>query len=404
MKKLTYFSLFFLSVLILLLGALLVSPYYFYKEALEGRSLGDFYVQNRDIKELLKPKLYDEIKLNDQKLSNLWQEFHMGDLVIPLPVKDPLYEVIPILELDNNQSNMFGVSFLGTDKRELFKVMFVKNKQNQNRLNGQKLFTLPIIQKGLLSYSEEEQWRDLFEKEYSDWNVSFSEMIRGLYILDYRAHFFPLQMLSFGKIKGAPYSLIEVASSDLDYICEYIFTRHMGAVYSAILYTRKDSTEAKDVRDKILSGLKFRPDSPSLSKIIYNEFMALSYHERIDQKGMLYLFSALSHDPEVNYVKEMIEFLERGERNDFKLKALYKYAYQKYGRTFSSKRLDSLTGELQLKQNIEVEEKHEEMRLRDEEQNKPIHIPKPTKEELRLKELNKAKNLKPKSSSNIIFD
>lgn len=404
MKFFIIIALFLSALATFLGGAALISPYYFYSKILKGESYPKWYEIKHFDKRWLMPETIPALKVEEDANPNLWQNFHMKDVVIPLPVRNPFYHVLPILDGKNKDYNLFGLSFFGTDKREIAKVFFIQNAQFLNRLNAQELFKLPLVRQELMSYQQEDLWNDVFTKKIGEWNIAFDEMVRNLYLLEVRANFLPENFIKFGLMQDSEYALIEVQSQNKDFNCEYIFTRNKGIIYSMVLYTRKGSPEASKVRHKFLSGLSFRPTSKSLSSIIHKEFMGLPYNLRTDQLGMLYLLSAWSHDPSLNYVKEMIEFLERGEGNELQLEVLYNYAYDRYKMTFASRNLDIGSGEVRLRKSIELENQRELKELKKRAEEKVVVLPELSKEEELKLILNKAKKEDNQKENEILFD
>src|SRR5690606_40516255 len=193
--------LFFLAIATFIGGAVLVSPYYFYSQILKGESYSKWYERKHFDKRWLVPKSVPALKVEEDANPNLWQNFHMGDVVIPLPVRNPFYQVIPILDGKNKDNNLFGLSFFGTDKREMAKVFFIQNAQFLNRLNAQELFKLPLVRQELMSYQQEDLWNEVFTKKLGEWNIPFNEMVKNLYILELRANFLPENFINFGLMQ-----------------------------------------------------------------------------------------------------------------------------------------------------------------------------------------------------------
>lgn len=405
MKFFVFFFLFTLSIATLVAGGLLVSPYYFYSRVLKGQSYQGWFEYSQFDKKWLLPVEYPALKSAGDVNANLWQSFHMGDVVIPLPVRNPFYEIQPILNADASVDGLFGLSFFSADKREISKVFFIKNVQFFNQINSQGLFKLPLIRKEILSYQQDDLWNKVFTKKLDSWNVSFSEMIENLYILQLRSSLLPERFKRFGLMKESQYALLEVESENKDFNSEYVFTRNHGIIYSMVLYTRKDNIEADKVRYKLLNDFRFRPTSKSLANIIHKEFTSLPFRVRTDQAGMLYLLSAWSHDPSRNYIREMIEFLERGEGNELQLTPLYNYAYEKYGMTYTRRDSQSGRGEVHLRRKIEIEKRREEARLRRSLENKKVEEPRLSREEELNRTLNEAKKTKRRTKGQeVLFD
>jgi hypothetical protein len=107
-------------------------------------------------------------------------------------------------------------------------------------------------------------------------------------------------------------------------------------------------------RDKTFKELQLKLSSQDSAVSIYAQYKNLSYKERIEQKGMTYLYSAWSHDLDNrDFVRVIILFLERGEENLKFLQPFYEYAYKKFGTNLSSAN-DSLeeTASERLKRNM----------------------------------------------------
>jgi len=109
-----------------------------------------------------------------------------------------------------------------------------------------------------------------------------------------------------------------------------------NVIHTFLLEYKKNEPEAKLLRSKFIMKTEFPFSTEANSRLIYLEFKSLPYKKQIDQEGMAYLFSAWSHDIfNKGFLKEMIQFLERGKGNFNALKPLYGYAYQRYGNSFS---------------------------------------------------------------------
>jgi hypothetical protein len=91
---------------------------------------------------------------------------------------------------------------------------------------------------------------------------------------------------------------------------------------------------------------------------LYKEFKQLNFSRQVDQEGMLYLFSAWTHElNNLELLKEMIFFLERGRNNSKQLRPLYSFAMNHYGKTFTSKKIFNVHDDpnLILQRKIEIE-------------------------------------------------
>lgn len=359
MKRVLILALLFASVSLGVLGALLASPYYFYHKTVSENYRSKWYFVENYNEKLIAPD--GEIKLEDPGLGNerLWRGFHLKDVLVPLPVRNPLYYAAPLLSYDRQtQKTRIGVEIYGTGGREISKIYFLDNALMGARIRSQELFKLPLVKNIVLSRSSDQIWKDLFRKDLSEWNIPFSEMAYNLYLLHLRSKLLPPGFLSYGHL-GASTGVVRLASKNKDYFSELVMTRQRGVVYSYLVVTEKNNGESKLLRYKFLKDIGFRPGSEALAGILYKEFKALPYSRKVDHEGMLYLFSAWSHRPEdKEFLKEMIFYLERGEGNQKQLGPLYEYASARYGKTFAKRAVKGLEidSEMELKRNVELED------------------------------------------------
>lgn len=406
MKKLLAFFIIFSSLLIFGAGALFVSPYYFYSKILNNNFYSDWYSLTNFKEEYLRPQ--GELSIEESTLGNgnLWKQFHLIDVLIPLPVRNPFYYASPVLKyIPGEKRTEIGLKIYDNNEREISKLYFMQNKLFPSDLNGQKLFQLPIVKKHLKSISQEKIWKDLFTKKLGEWNIPFDDMAYNLYLLHLRAKLLPDKFLSFGFVKNTKTAVIELESKNKDYITELILTKSRGVIYSFVLISERENEESQQIRYKLLKETQFQGGSIHLSKIIYREFKALSYDRQIDQEGMLYLLSAWTHNPKnKDFLKEMIFYLERGQRTQRQLESLYKYAYSRYGKTFTTKDVAGviINKNLRLQQNLELEKNANEEKLNN--QVIKIEPKKLTKEEEVQLMLKKAKRNKKSQSKRMIID
>jgi len=406
MKKIIIITFILLSIAVSGVGALLVTPYYYYNKIIQGDYNSNWYSVANFKKSFLVPGESINGDSSDLGNADLWRKFHFMDVILPLPVKNPFLFVSPVLKYSKKtKKTEFGLKLYGADEREISKFYFLSNKLFPTELNAQKLFQLPLIKNQIKNVSKEKIWKDIFSLEIDSWNIPFAQMAYNLYILHLRSRMFPDEFINYALVEGTNTAIIELYSKNKDYVSELILTNNRGIIYSFILLTEKNNNESKLVRYKLLNEVQFGGGSRRLSNILYREFKGLEYTEQIDQQGMLYLLSAWTHNTERSeYIKEMIVSLEKGTRNQRQLEVLYSFAMKKYGTTFSEKNIDDLNLEdnVLLQRNVELERKKELEDLA----NKVDVIEKPKlsqEEEMKIM-LDKAKRNKKSRDNRMIID
>ncbi len=330
----------------------MIGPYILYYYILQGNVNFSWYNIKEFQDRLLAPNLKEINTKVEVMGERYWRLFHIRDYQVPLPIKHPLFLISPIIE-DRADSDEVDIGILYQDHRleRFVELRFGKGQKFSRRINDQKLFTVPVVKGHLESFRKIEIWRDLFKKSLaidSVWkifNLNYLDMTYNLYILYLRHKFFTKQMSFFGQSKTGAF-VVEIDEQLTRYKKEIIFKFVDGVIENYTLVTRRYDNDAENIRRRLLRDLSFSYSSKTMAKGLYNIFRDLSYQLKIQQEGMLYLFSAWSHDiNNKEFLREIIKYLERGKDNLSQLGPLYYYIFKKYGRDFNSKERENYTFE-----------------------------------------------------------
>lgn len=375
-------------------------PYRKYSHWLKGEDYNLYYQISGFKSFYLKPPGVEEIPPYKEDYVQLWKEFPLRNSIVPLPTRHPMFQSIPIIELQGKNSvPQLGVVLHDAKGREISRVYTLPNKLYQDQSQGQELFKLPYVRNRLLTKGLNEIWKDTFSYEIKVQPKSLDEMIYDLYILHLRSKMLPSETIRYGLIKEGKQALIELRSQDKDYMVELVLTQDSGSIFSYIIKTEKENLESRKIRAKFLETISFSPVDEDIGRLLYTEFKQLNYARQIDQEGMLYLFSAWSQQTEnVDLLKEMIYYLERGDNTKKQLNSLYTYAFKKYGKTFTSRKdaMESDDPELALQRKIEIEDR-ENRQAAEENKGKAPPVPELTPDEKMNMYLKKAKEEKPRA-------
>lgn len=402
----------FVTLIILILTVIVVAiatPFYTYEQVKSGKLRSDWYSLDRYDKRFISPNKKASANLMKMSDEENWQNFHFQDLLIPLPVRNPFYFTAPILNYyPKSRKTETGIELYLPSGRAISELKFIPIKKFGYELKVQKLFQLPLVKRIIKSFKKDQIWKDIFTKDLSNWRVSIKEMLYNLYLIQMRSILLPSNFTKFQWLDDKEQlALVTIQSENKDFTTEVIMKKHKSTIYSYLLLTRTEVDISQAFRSKFLNSIRFRDGHPSLSNIIYREFKGLRYDKKIDHEGMLYLLSAWSHNMNnKQLVREMIEYLERGDRNQKQLLPIYRYAVKRWGTTFSVRYVEGLTDEqINLQRSIELEQQKNEKRLL-EESVKEIK-PKPLKPEDEMHQMlqraKKSKNKK-KSKSRMIID
>lgn len=370
---------FVLAISLLVLGGYIFAkgyPYRLYSNWARGKEWNRYYYIPNYRSSFLKPVSLEEIPPYKEDYLELWKEFPLRNARIPLPVRHPLFQTVPIVESRGKGATpQVGMRFLSANERELSRVYTFPTTLYQDHSQGQELFKLPFVKNRILKLPLDKLWKDIFSYEIEVKSKTLDEMIYDLYILHLRSKILPKDTLRFGLIKEGRVALIELASKDRDYIVELILTFDSGSVYSYALRTEKNNQDSRKLRSKFLDTISFGPVDPAMARFLYTEFKHLNYARQVDQEGMLYLFSAWSQDVQnVELLREMIFYLERGQKNAIQLRPLYQFALKQYDKTFTAKKLfnDHDDPNLVLQRKIEIENIEKKQAAEREKEKPPV--------------------------------
>lgn len=334
-------------------------PSKLYSKWMNGHGWNRYYEVSNFRPLLLNPVALQPIEEYKEEYPELWKDFPLRSTMLPLPVRHPFFITVPILDFDKKAKTLhLGMSFLGPDKREKSRIYALPTGVQKDYTTGVDLFKLPYVKNRIVKKKPDELWKDIFSRKLEAREKPLDDMIYDLYLLYIRSKILPKETIRYGLIPGTSKAILELESKDRDYIMELVLIHDRGSLYSYVLRTQKNNDESRKLRSKFLNSITFSPPDVSMTRILYTEFKQLSFTRQVDQEGMLYLFSAWSQDTtNQDILKEIIFYLERGSRYHKHLSTFYKYAYQKYGKTFTTR--DVFTNEdepeIRLQRKIELE-------------------------------------------------
>jgi hypothetical protein len=380
-------------------------PYYKYSKWVVGKG-NDHYFEITNFREMyLNPPLLDTIPIYKEDYVQLWKEFPLRNSLIPMPTRHPMFQTVPIIEMNGKSGTpFFGMIIQDPSGREISRFYTLPNRLYQDQSQGQEIFKLPYVRNRILQKNLNEVWKDIFSYKIEIKDKPIDEMIYDLYIVHLRSQILPKETVRYGLIKEGKQALIELLSTDKDYIVELVLTMDSGSIFSYILKTEKTKSESIKLRAKFLDAIDFSPIDEANGRFLYTEFKQLNYARQIDQEGMLYLFSAWSQNPDnLELLKEMINYLERGQNNKKQLKSLYAYSFKRYGKTYTTRKDidDQDNPEMILQQKIEIED-IEARRKAEENSNRPPEVLELSSEEKMKLNLKKVKGDKSKESGEML--
>ena len=354
----------FFLILFVTVSAVIVSafaPYHFYNIALHSGIDSRFYQVEKTSDVIHVGSYYNIDRMNSVSLEakDLWEVFHFSEFEIPLPVRHPMFVMLPLIE-DRKKRPILGATFKTRSGQKVSSFKVLETFKFDRRVEHHKIFELPFFKNYLLNIDDTILWKDLFTKdlnlpkaEFFDsnywkslWSISYQELVYRLYILQLRSEFLPKNAINLTYYTNKSFGIVELVDKDkLDLGLESLFRNEMvyvykdGFVHKLLLSSRFEHLISDSIRKRIMNALEYKPSSESSAIEIYARYKALEYYKRTSQEGMIYLYSGWSHVTEKKaFLKEMIQFLERGNNSYDYLAPLYKYSFKKFGTNFSIKK------------------------------------------------------------------
>lgn len=358
-----------LSFAILLMVVLVAfMPYHFYYVALESGLDSRFLKLQRPSPVFFKGNMVSFNAPDDSaNESARWRQLHLGDYVLPMPVRHPYFLLIPDINIDRNNRPQISWELQNQNLKPEIRIDLLSSMKYEYPFADNLLFQLPIFHNYLLTISAEQIWSDLFLLDLTLptseqigfvpwvknlWQIPYTNLAYRLFILKTRLSLFPqdVQGISFhskkkmGVLELAPLQKEGLVSDNLKR--ELVMLLHEGQIHRLMLTSQRYSDIAQNYRLRMFSQMRWLASNPDMTVGIYNEFSKLSYERRIDQEGMTYLFAGWTHVPkQEDFLRTMIQFLERGKKNFPHLSSLYQYAYKVFGTSFSQDRENLLETE-----------------------------------------------------------
>jgi hypothetical protein len=345
-------------------GLLLIAPYHFYSLALEEGISTDFLKISSFKKTFYKGGVFRQNRIDGASNSedeSLWQVLPFYNYILPLPQHHPVFLVIPRIEhyqVDKKEKLYLGFVFKDQRENELARFMSGDDLTFKMSLNKDKIFQLPVFKNKILRTSLEQVWKDMFLKDlhlpeidgqnyFSSlkkvWDLSYSDLVYNLFILQMRLRYLPKGTTKISYIEKKKMGVVEVSDDDaLDDEMEHKFTSEIffmydkGIIHKFKLRVQNDDSVIEAFRARIVKELKYEATTPDKAKFLHSLHQKLEYRKKIDQEGMVYMFSGWTHEMEnEGFFRETIHFMHRGEDNQINLSPLMDYALSRWGTNFS---------------------------------------------------------------------
>ncbi|MBL6990106.1 MAG: hypothetical protein ISR65_10025 [Bacteriovoracaceae bacterium] len=313
--------------------------------------------------------LKKEIAMSEQVRSNSWRLIHFGNYELAIPTRHPLVRLIPTIDFKASINNPnIGLKFNDIGQEEYTAIRVLTPTTLNLNLEQGNFFSIPIVQEVIEAKKIDTIWEDLFSKKVSKLELTdfiqfrISAIVYNLYLLHLRDVLLPDNSTQTSYFKQKEMGIVFIDQNDGRYRLENLFFLRNGKIYRLELKTRNHDIFSERIRDIFLTNLNFKMSYSAAADKIYAKHKTFRYDQKVDQEGMIHLFSAWTHADanKAKYLREMIQYLERGKSNMNHLAPLYEYALRKHNSNFSRIQEDPIEKVLTKKIAQEVEEEIQE--------------------------------------------
>lgn len=373
-----------LITIVLILSVIIMRiPDHFYRKAL-NEGISSSYLTLKKLPE----KFYRGQRYIFTKVPNVisdrdsfWENLHFDNFIVPFPKRHPQFWISPFIEEEAGQHN-FGFIVRDFNLKILNLVIFKKYEKFNLNLYSHKVFHFPLFEKDITSKGLKQIWKDLFRRDIllssklksqnwknylSPWNLELKEKIYDLYLIYRREQLFPQSIKSIQWWEERDLGIIgyedekQVLESLKTYTSETINFLEKDQIYKIELKSLKGNLSAEKFRQRFLNKINYKKSDEDSSISVYASYQALPFGEKSTPNGLIYLYSAFSHNKKSKeFLRQIIQFMERGKNKRVYLDPLYRYGFKLFGSSFSNfirKRRES--AEERLKRKIEEEKKKE---------------------------------------------
>lgn len=339
---------------------MVVAPYSLYERALYVGLDNDFIRFEKANPDLIAPKVRDFSRESEN--DHHWEVYHFSHFDLPLPAHHREFMLIPVVEEYEDYLSLGGI-FYGLNQREFVRFRMGETTPFRINLGLGLVFEMPVFSSFIASKTDEEIWRDLFTLDLELpsprqfvlfrlkelFSISYHELVYRLSIYELRRNLLPEEAVSLSYYADRGIGVVEIEEEgvndtqvlreqlDPEVYNEVFFVLAQNHVHRVRLRTHLYEETAQDYRSYLLENLQYRYSNSDSSFPLYARYRSLGHRDRVDQRGMTYLFAGWSHVPDKKeYLREMIHQLERGRSHARHLAPLYQYALRKYETNFSS--------------------------------------------------------------------
>ncbi len=362
MKKITL-TIFSVSAIVVGIAVAMIwqYPMVFYRSIIERQVSHPYFPIKKNGARIVKASKLDfsvwpELEVQDP---SLWRKYHIGHYLVQVPLQNPFFKMKPKIQyLAKNSDPLFGIE-LFTGDFSLGNEEGLPNQKETQFIYAQipdwninfysmtkdspDIFQWPALQSIIEKKSMDEIWKDLFWRDLSvleNKKLPLEEIVYQLYLYHLRNKFFPAKTKTIymyeSPIDKTIWGVLDLGSDEVGLKEEIVWEKRGNQILGFLLKTNTQNIAALDMRKKILSTITYQESHPRDAEILYREFQQIPFKNKLTRHGLNIYYFAWTHQiHNQNYLRGMIETLERAPELRHDLTPFYQFAFDQFGSDFS---------------------------------------------------------------------
>jgi hypothetical protein len=336
-------------------------PMVFYRSIIERQVSHPYFPIKKNGARIVKASKLDfsvwpELEVQDP---SLWRKYHIGHYLVQVPLQNPFFKMKPKIQyLAKNSDPLFGIE-LFTGDFSLGNEEGLPNQKETQFIYAQipdwninfysmtkdspDIFQWPALQSIIEKKSMDEIWKDLFWRDLSvleNKKLPLEEIVYQLYLYHLRNKFFPAKTKTIymyeSPIDKTIWGVLDLGSDEVGLKEEIVWEKRGNQILGFLLKTNTQNIAALDMRKKILSTITYQESHPRDAEILYREFQQIPFKNKLTRHGLNIYYFAWTHQiHNQNYLRGMIETLERAPELRHDLTPFYQFAFDQFGSDFS---------------------------------------------------------------------
>jgi hypothetical protein len=331
-----------------LLFSIIRLPYHFYDTFMSDGIHGKYMKEDVPLSRLLHIKKFD-LSSGDSLTGSqsLWRQVKLESFEFQYPFAHPSLAVMPH-PYNISGKKMTGFEYLDASDKQVVSMFLMSKKLLNLSTPPELLFRLPLIKKFILKKGRRQIWKDILELNLNIYKglgfISFLkqsplDLAYAIYIYKMRKRIFPVKANEVMEVSPYHYLFKTNLETDQDMTTYIGMVINNGYMYRYRAVVHDYQQIGKIAFNRFLQTVRISPSAGDTDALkMYGDFRAINFQRKKTMAAVFLLYAGWSHEKgNENYMRELIQFAERGDNNEKYLQRVYSFSLETWGSSLSTK-------------------------------------------------------------------